>query len=819
MKLRRLPLAYGILGTSMSFSLSADDLARAFDIAPQALNDALVGFAQQANVELLFSADNVRGLTSKQLRGRMTAAQALDILLKDSGLNYRFINNDTAALLMPAAPNRDSSSLDKPVVMESLEVTGRRIHSNAAMETDAHDAVLAPRLGAADYRVAHTAGATRTETPVKAVPQSIQILNRQLIDDQQTVVLSDALQNVSGVVARNVLFSPVIEGTLVRGFRAEQLTDGFTQYYNPGDRESTVNVERVEVLKGANAIFYSGGSGSAVGGVVNVVSKLPHAKASREIGFTTGSYDFYQPRVDINQPINANALFRITAEYTAANSYVDVVNTQRYNINPALVLTNNDGTTLTLQGKVSHWQQPEYQGLPATGTLAGNFNIDPKTFIGNRNMPDSVSDSQAVWAKLEHRLNPRWALDLRARYATSKFDELVQTLFNGNSFTADTPLLAPSTWGVAHGELFQRQRELSFSASAIAKFENQAVKHTLLIGGDHSVLHDDGFVDAAAIGTVDLARTPPVFPLDYRYPGARVNNQLMTNTVYGVYLQWQGSIANRLHTLAALRFGSLEIDFEDRAGGRANQTRTLKFLPRAGMVYDLTDSVSAFVGYSEGMRGQPFVNFSGMPTPELSTQLEAGFKFDLYKQWSGQVAVYQIDREQVAVPNTNSVNSALFISNGRQRSQGVEADLLWQAFDGLKLIGSYAHTNARFLGNAGGIADHNRVAWVPEDAGRLWGHYQLPRDVADGVSVGFGVTLKSDSYIAHDNAFKVGGHHGFDAGIAYEEPVFRLALTAKNLSDNDYWVPFQYFGGGYIGGGRVVPSGGRMFYLTASVKF
>lgn len=810
MGLRWLPLACGVLSYSLSVAEATEESTKAFAIAPQTLNDALVNFAQQAHIELLFSADSVRGLNSQSLNGRMTVEQALQVLLKNSGLNYRFINNNTAAVLAPEAaiPN-----VENPALMDSLEVTGSRIHHTSNTAPNQSDQELSQAVDSMTYRVKQTSAATRTETPVKAIPQSIQIINRQLIDDQQTILLSDALQNVSGVVARSALFSPVIEGTLIRGFRAEQLTDGFTQYYNPGDRESSVNVERVEVLKGANAIFYSGGSGSAVGGVINVVSKLPHAKASREIGFTAGSYDFHQPRIDINQPINDNALFRVTAEYTAANSHINVINTQRYNINPALVLTNNATTTFTLQGKFSHWQQPEYQGLPATGTIADHFKIDPKTYIGTPNMPDSESDSKAVWAKLEHQLNQTWALDLRARYATSKFDEKVQTLFNSTSFTADTPLLPPATWGLANGELYQQQRELSFAANAIAKFDSEQFKNTLLIGGDHSVLHDDGFVEAAAVGFIDLAQNPQ-FTTDYHYPGARENNQLMTNTLHGAYLQWQSSIADRLHTLTALRLSSLEIDFADTAGKHFSRTQTLKWLPRAGMVYDLTDSVSAFVGYSEGMRGQPFVNFGGTPTPELSTQWEAGFKFDVSSQFSGQVAVYQIDRKQVAVPN-----SALFIAEGRQRSQGLETDLLWQPFESLKLLGSYAHTNARFIGTAGGIADNNRIAWVPQDAGRLWANYRLPGSLVDGVSVGFGVTLNSGSYIAHDNHFKVAGHHSFDASIAYEQPAFTLALTAKNLSDNDYFQPFQYFGGGYIGGGRVVPAAGASVFFSAAWRF
>ena len=222
-----------------------------FDIPAQSLNDALLMYANQAHIQLLFSADMVRGFSSKTMQGDLEPKQALELLLKNSGLGYRFIDPATATLLEQQSQINTPSSATEVTLMDSLTVTAKRpskAFTNLASPVDA----IGPEAG---YRVTNIASATRTDTPIKEIPQSIQTINRQLIDDQQTLFLSDALNNVSGVVTRNLLFSPVIEGTLVRGFRAEQLIDGFTQYYNTGDRESTVNVERVEVLKGANAIF------------------------------------------------------------------------------------------------------------------------------------------------------------------------------------------------------------------------------------------------------------------------------------------------------------------------------------------------------------------------------------------------------------------------------------------------------------------------------------------------------------------------------------------------------------------------------------
>lgn len=781
-----------------------------YNIPAQSLNNALVKFAADSNLALIFSADTVRGLNAERLEGQMMPEQALTRLLKGTGYSYRFIDAATITLI----PRQESENKPKEQDIAVMETTivSDRVGDTA---TDVWSDVVMddPK----SYQAIAANSATRTDTPIKQIPQSIQAIKRSLIDDQQNITLNEALYNVSGVVPRNVLFTPVVEGTLIRGFRAEQLIDGFTQYYNAGDRESLVNIDRVEVLKGANAVFYSGGSGSPVGGVISVISKLPETKPFGEFGFRAGSFDYYQPYLDVNQPINDNVLFRMTAEYTNSASQIDHINTQRFNVNPTLVLTNNGDTTLTLQGKLSHWQQPEYQGLPATGTLAGDFTISPHTFIGIADMPDSRSDSQAVWATLAHRIDDIWSMNIRGRYADSEFSEKTQTLFNGTSFIADTPLIAPSTWAMVNSELFQQQQEVSFQGYAEAKFNYAISKNIFLFGADYSQLQDDGYVNVAnqIAGLVDLAN--PSFVNAYQIPGPAINNQSVTNATYGGYLQLQSHIGERLHTLLSLRLGGVEIAYDNRLSDISSKTEQLKLLPKMGAVYDLTDEVSVFAAYSEGMRGQPFVNFAAASTPELSRQFEAGLKLDFSGQLSGQIAAYQIDREQVAVATSD--NSSLYIANGRQRSKGVEVDLLWQPLYQLSVLGSYAHTDAKFADEESGVPLGNRLPWVPENSGRVWANYRFNHEMLEGLNVGFGVYLRSGAFLGNQNAYKTDGYHSFDAVVSYEIGAIKLAATVKNLSNEAYFQPFQYYGSGTSGGGRVAPGLERMLFVSTSVKF
>jgi len=361
-----------------------------YSIPAQSLNNALVKFAIESDLALIFTANMVRGLRSKALFGEMTSKAALGKLLKGSGYSYRFVDLKTVTLMAKAeikSPEPKHAIAKQIAVPDTTEILWPMIVFGK--DKDASNV-------SGSYRVTLSSSATKTDTAIKQTPQSIHVLSRPIIDDQQNLSISESLKNISGIVTDHALITPSFDSTLIRGFKAEQLLDGFTQYYNPGDRDSLVNIDRIEVIKGPNALLYSGGSGSPAGGLVNLVSKLPEPLAHYEVGMKYGSYHFYQPYFDLNQPLNQNVLFRLTGEYTHSGSHIDTIKTERYNINPALTITGNE-TTFTLQGKISSWQQPDYQGLPAVGTISGNFEVPAETFIGYKDIEPSQAEFYGIW--------------------------------------------------------------------------------------------------------------------------------------------------------------------------------------------------------------------------------------------------------------------------------------------------------------------------------------------------------------------------------------------------------------------------------------
>lgn len=765
-----------------------------FNIPAQSLSSALIRFSADTRLQVLYDSDIAEHLRAPALNGTYTPAQALEKLLQGSGLNYRYSDDKTITLEVSRNQSRQQTGNTSTPTLAAMTVLGKNEEDNPTA-----------------YTVTHAATATRTDTPIMETPMSIQVVPRAVIDDQQTITVEESLRNVSSVVPRLSSITPNFEPTLIRGFAARQFIDGFNQYLNSGDQGSMVNIERIEVLKGANAVLYGGGNGSPIGGMINLVSKLPKKEAFYEIGIKAGLYDFVQPFVDLNQPINDNILFRFTGEYTTNESNIDVLDTDRYNFNPTLTFTNNDDTSLTLQGKFSRWEQQDYQGLPATGTVTGNFNIQPELFIGPKDIPKSTSEFYGVWATLDHRLNDTWSLTAKGRYSHSKQDALAQNLFGADGFGADQPFFAPSTWGLINTELAQEQEEKSVQVYATAKFDLGPTKNTVLFGADFSELDDDGFMDFAMLpNVVDLRN--PVFSVPFSYPGARQYNQFTRNTIYGGYVQLQSTIYDRLHLLASVRRGNVTTDFVNTATGVEFESDKGRFLPNVGGLIDITDEFSLFANYSEGMRGQAGANYVSTPTPELSNQIEAGVKFDIAGQLTGQFAVYQIERENIRVTDFTDAQFRS-VTKGQQRSTGFETDMTWQVTDSLSLLGNYAFTEAEFTDNLAGVPDGNYLPGVPKHSGRFWANYAFHGPTLEGWSIGSGIYAQSSSYLDKANLYKSESFYTIDADIAYRTKGYKLGVSIKNLTDNDYFQRLNYFDT------RVMPAQGTTVYFSGSVMF
>jgi iron complex outermembrane receptor protein len=668
------------------------------------------------------------------------------------------------------------------------------------------------------YQALTATSATHTPTPLEEIPQSIEAITRQLMSDQNNLTVSDALRNVSGVQGTNPLQTPAYNSTYIRGFAAEQWIDGMTTYYNGGNRDSLINAERIEILKGPSAILYGGGVGSPVGGVVNIISKLPTSSAFYNAGVVVGSHNYYQPYFDVNQPLNTDGtvLFRMTGAYTGADSFIDVLNTRAYSLSPTLMFTNNSDTRFVLQGQFTDWKQQEYQALPATGTLTGGFRIANSLFPGPADIPKSYSRTTSGTALLEHTFDKVWSGSIKARASKTEFSELAQN-YVGTDFAANTPALPPSYWNLLNLDLSQEQTEFSVTANMLAQFDYDVTRNKVVFGLDYSRVKDKGYMlanfnDFFTLGFVNLASPNPTFQ-PYIAPLNDPMNTVVdgdnTYTTSGAYVQLQSAIWDRLHVLAAVRVANLKIDSVSPVYMRSDITDTTKVLPRIGVAYEVADGVSVFAGYSEGMKGNPFVFYAGRPKPEESKQYEGGIKFNTVFGLSGSAALFQIDRTGVPV----SIGLAS-VAEGEQRSRGFDMDLLWQPNRNWQVLANYAHINATLTKAVPGVAPAgNQINIVPENSGRLWVNYRFGPGTLEGWRIGGGIYAASSAYVDLANQFSTSAYYTADSTIGYENRHFDVSVTARNLTGQSYYVPYNYYGG------RVAPGDERSVLANVTLKF
>lgn len=668
------------------------------------------------------------------------------------------------------------------------------------------------------YRALTGTSATKTETPLERIPQNIVVIPRSVIDAQSAVTVSEAVRNVSNVQPMNplVVANTEIYQLRLRGFPAEVWRDGLVDFYTTGSRDGLASVERIEVIKGPNAILYGGGTGAPIGGTVNIVSKLPTDKRSYEVGGTFGSYGLWNPYFDINQPLNneKTVLFRITGEYSQSKSNIDVLTPKNYSINPTLTFTNRSDTSLTIQGFASRFEQQAYPGLPVFGTILGDYRVQRNLYFGNPDIPKSYSRNSGVVATFDHEFSRIWSANVKVRWSESQFDQKSQSAL-GFDLTGGMPVAPPSTFDVNNVRVYQMQQEFTVNPTLKAKFSAGPADNIFLFGTDYSRITSSGFMRGAGVGVVDLSN--PSFPAAYTDPPPGPFTSFFEfSNVYvakGAYAQVQSTIYDRVHLLAGIREGSLNFDYTEKTLGNTFTTDTTRALPRAGAVVDLFRGLSVYASYSEGMKWAEFTA-RVTPAPELSQQREAGFKFNINEKLTGTIAAFQIDRANV--PITTGAGTA---SLSNQRATGYEADLIYQPDRHWSLLASYGHTDAKFsdafLNTITGVVTPagNRIPMISRDSGRFWAEYKFGPGTLDGWSVGAGVFAASGQYVDSPNLWRTSGYHTVDAKVGYENDKFRAAVTVKNLTGQEYYTPYAWLGG------QVAPSAPRAIYGQISYKF
>lgn len=663
------------------------------------------------------------------------------------------------------------------------------------------------------YFMTQTQSGTRTQTPIEHVPQSIIVVPRQVMQDQDAQTVSQALRNVSNVNSidprdtNNVSFK-------IRGFNAATVVDGISV---PGwfpNAESVTNIERIDVIKGpSGGLFGSGQSGSSyasAGGTVAITTLSPQVKAKRQIGVRVGSYDERGLSFDLNQPVSAEWSTRLVGEVSKTKSESDGIFFDRQSLFPSLLWSPNAATQVTVKLRHQKNTTLDYSGLPVQGTLNTDaFRLPRSLNVTATGQPDTVQTSDGALLRWDQRLNDAWRFQLLTARNTAKIDQ--RGVFVAPFGFAP---LAGSTTDLRGVRLWDEFETTSVMPSFTGKFKVGDVQHTLHTGVDYEKTKDNAFMTFSngffgTLGSVDLRS--PEFPawVEAPTPASPDQQNVYQSTV--LYLQDQIDVGS-WHFLGSLRHSKIDVTDVNPAFGYNNQSSNSKTTPRVGAVFDVSETVSLFAGHGRAIKVPLFGYYLTPPKPEEFKQNEVGLRLNNVSGISATVAWFDLTRLNATV--TDPTTFAAY-QTGRQRSKGLDVDMRWQVTP--QWVGIAAYTRQTATTEVDDFSPQlvgKQLFNVPEQQVRLAARYDARSGAWAGWGMGLGLTHHSELPGTASNTFFTPAATVWDTQVSYQTGTARYGLSIANLTDKRYYVPAAYFGGG-----QVIPAQARTLSVSAQYSF
>jgi catecholate siderophore receptor len=652
------------------------------------------------------------------------------------------------------------------------------------------------------YRVSSIDSATRTPTPLRDVPQSIAVTTRTQIEDQLMATIGDVVLYVPGVTAHqgeNNRDQVIIRGNsssadfFLNGVRDD------VQYYR-----DLYNLERVEVLKGPNAMVFGRGGG---GGVVNRVTKEAGFEPLRELVLQAGSHDNRRATADFDQPLTDKVALRLNAMYEESDSFREAVHLDRYGANPTLTVMPGPRTLLTFSyehlhdARVADRGITSYQGRPA--------DVDTATYYGDPARSHVRADVDLAYATIEHRAGP---LTLRNHTLFGDYDRGYQNFVPG-PVTPDKSQVVLSAYSNA-----TRRRNVFSQTDLVLREATGRVRHTVLAGAEIGRQRSDnfrntGFFSGSATSILVPYLEPTVsVPVTFRQSPTDADNHVLANVAAG-YVQDQAELADWLQVIGGVRFDRFDLEYHDNRSREVLTRRDDLVSPRAGVVCKPIMPLSLYGSYGVSYLPSSGDQFSSLTTvrqqlePEKFTSYEVGVKWDAQRDLSLTTALYRLDRTNTR--SSDPSDATRVVQTGSQRTSGFEIGVTGRVTPSWSIVGGYAHQDAYVTGATTAARAGARVAQVPRHTLSLWNQWRpVPR-----FAVGVGVVFRSDMFAAIDDSVTLPGYTRVDGALYYNvNGSLRLQANVENLFDTRYYVNAD-------NNTNISPGSGRALRLAVSAHF
>jgi catecholate siderophore receptor len=630
---------------------------------------------------------------------------------------------------------------------------------------------------ASDYTVASTNSATKTDTPLIDVPQSINIVTKEQIEDQALHSIGDVLRYVPGTTVGQG------EGNrdqiVLRGQNttADFFIDGVrddVQYFR-----GLYNVDRVEILKGASALAFGRGGG---GGVVNRVQKMPEFGSEFIAGRTSvSSFGAHDVAADLNAPLSNIIAVRLNANYESLDNQRDYYGGERFAWNPSATAKLGEDWTLGASyeyvndDRVADRGVPSLNGTPVTGYR--------DQFFGVPGINSSTLEAHIAKLRLDGALTE--TLKLSGSLLYGNYDKAYANVYANSALDPLTNVVTLAAYNSG-----TTRENIIGQANLVWDVATGSVAHKILAGVEFSdqrtLSHRfNGVLSSAAF---DLDN--PVFPT-LTFPILANNNRSKVD-VFSAYMQDQISLGTHFDIIAGVRYDRFRIKGTEfvslaaatqRAFGRIDE----KVSPRIGLIYKPQENVSVYASYSQSFLPRSGDQFSTLSlinadlAPEKFTNTEIGVKWNLLSGLSMTLAAYQLDRTNATTPDPVNPATATIVI-GKTRTKGIEFGLSGQITPDWQVSGGYSYQDAALQENR-----DVRLSQTPKHQFSLWNRYNLSKDLG----VGVGVIHQSSMFAAIrtlPTVTRVPGFTRVDAAVFYDlSDKVQLQANVENLFDTTYF--------------------------------
>jgi catecholate siderophore receptor len=672
-----------------------------------------------------------------------------------------------------------------------------------------------------------TSAATKTNTRLVNIPQSITVLTKDYIRDQSFQTLTDVTRYVPGVAIhqgegnRDELVIRGVDSSanfFVNGFRDD------VQYFR-----DLYNTQSIEILKGPSALTFGRGAG---GGLVNRTLKEADGRRIYEATMQTGSYSDKRVSLDAGQAVNENVAVRLNAFYENSDTFRQYGHFERYGFNPTVTLKPTDDTKVKLSYEFYHDFRLADRGNPSLGVPGGATRFNPTvpfapngdltTFYGSPIYNYAKVEVQTGMAVIEHDFGNGLTVKNSSLYAD--YNRGYRNVYPGG--TGGGPGGGAVTPDLTQVSLNAYQnytpRENAFNQTDfVYKTATGPVLHTVAFGtefGRQTGLsrRDSGIFPNNANKAFDVVNpfNPTYFgPVVFNHLPTDANSKYRLNTASG-YVQDQIEATRWLQFFVGARYDSFDMSALDMNTGIQRNRVDEKISPRAAVIVKPMDNLSIYTAYSISYLPASGDQFSALTpatlilTPQKFENTEFGVKWNIQPKLLFTAALYELNR--TGVPITDPTDPTRSFPDGVHKIRGFETALTGYVTADWQTTFGYAYTDARIGNNISAtIVAGNRVQLVPYNQFGLWNKYQIDSRWAASL----GVIYFSDSFASSDGSVRLPGFWRFDAGLfAKIDETWSAQLNVENIFNQGYWATAD-------GNNNLSPGQGRTVRVMARARF